>query len=296
MAKPFRETLETKDFIITAEVGPQKGTNTGKLIEDIELLKDKVDALNVTDNQSSVMHYPSIGVCLLIKEHGGEPILQMTCRDRNRIALQAELLFACSRGIHNVLSLTGDSIDVGDHPEAKQVFDLDSVQLIHMIHTLNSGKDMAGIELDGKTDFCIGVTATPSADPIEPQMMKVRKKLKAGVAFVQTQAVYNLNECKKFVEHTRGIDSNVKILAGIVPVVSARMAEFMNENVPGISVPQAIIDELKETPKGQGVKKGIEIAAQLIKKLKKEKVCDGVHIMFIGREERVPEILQATGT
>jgi len=295
MARPFRETLKTKDFIVTAEVGPQKGTDTSKLIEHIDLLKDKVDALNATDNQGSVMRYPSVGACMLIKERGGEPILQVTCRDRNRLAIQADLLLAYSRGIENVLCLTGDSIDVGDHPEAKPVFDLDSVQLIHLVHNLNSGRDMAGNELEGKTDFCIGTTGTPSADPIEPQLIKFKKKLKAGVSFVQTQAVYDLDQLKRFVEFARKIDDKVRILAGIVPVISARMAEYMNENVPGVFVPQWIIDELAKTPKKGRIKKGIEIAAGLIRRIKEEGICDGVHIMFIGREERIPEILEAAG-
>jgi methylenetetrahydrofolate reductase (NADPH) len=295
MAKPFREILKTKDFVVTAEVGPVKGSSVSKAIEHIELLKDKVDGLNVTDNQSSVMRYPSLGICLLIKEHGGEPIFQMTCRDRNRLALQADLLFAYSRGVNNVLCLTGDSIDVGDHKEAKQVFDLDSLQLIHLVHTLNSGKDMTGNELDGAVDFCIGTTGTPSADPLEPQLIKVEKKLNAGVNFIQTQAVYELNELKKFTEFVRKIDEKVKILGGIVPVIGAKMAAYMNENVPGIFIPQSIIDELAQTPKGTGVAKGIEIAARMIRQMKEEKICDGVHIMFIGREERVPEILEAAG-
>jgi 5,10-methylenetetrahydrofolate reductase len=295
MATPFRETLKTKDFIVTAEAGPGKGCNLSKVIEHIELLKDKVDALNVTDNQSSVMRYPSLGVNLLIREHGGEPVLQITCRDRNRLAIQADLLFAYSRGINNVLCLTGDSIDVGDHKEAKPVFDLDSVQLIHLVHTLNSGKDMAGNELDGGVDFCIGTSATPSADPIEPQLIKVEKKLRAGVSFIQTQAVYELDELKRFVEFVRNIDGKVKILAGIVPVIGAKMAAYMNENVPGIFIPQHLIDELAQAPKGTGVSKGIEIAARMIRQIKEQKMCDGVHIMFIGREEKVPDILEAAG-
>ncbi len=295
MATPFREIIKTKDFVVTAEAAPGKGSNVSKAIEHIELLKDKVDGLNVTDNQSSVMRYPSLGVCLLVKEHGGEPILQVTCRDRNRLAIQADLLFAYSRGINNVLCLTGDSIDVGDHKEAKQVFDLDSVQLIHLVHTLNSGKDMAGNELDGGIDFCIGTTATPSADPLEPQLIKVEKKLRAGVSFVQTQAVYELDELKRFTEFVRTIDGGVKILAGIVPVVGAKMAAYMNDNVPGVFIPQYLIDELAQAPKGTGVAKGIEIAARMIRQIREEKVCDGVHIMFIGREERVPEILKTSG-
>jgi len=295
MARPFREILEAKSFVVTAEAAPVKGSSVSKTIEHITLLKDKVDGLNVTDNQSSVMRYPSLGICLLIKEHGGEPVLQVTCRDRNRLAIQADLLFAYSRGINNVLCLTGDSVDVGDHKEAKQVFDLDSVQLIHLVHTLNSGKDMAGNELDGGVDFCIGTTATPSADPLEPQLIKVEKKLKAGVSFIQTQAVYEFDELKRFTEFVRNIDEKVKILAGIVPVISAKMAAYMNDNVPGIFIPQHLIDELAQAPKGTGIAKGIEIAARMIRQVKEEGVCDGVHIMFIGREERVPEILEAAG-
>jgi len=295
MARPFRETLKTKDFIVTAEAGPVKGSNVTKMIEHIDLLKDKVDGLNVTDNQSSVMRYPSLGTCLLIKEHGGEPILQITCRDRNRLAIQADLLFAYSRGINNVLCLTGDSIDVGDHREAKPVFDLDSVQLIHLLHTLNSGKDMAGNELDGGVDFCIGACATPSADPIEPQLIKFEKKLDAKLDFIQTQAVYDLDEFKRFMEHSRKMNQKTKILAGIVLLVGAKMATYMNENVPGIFVPQYLIDELAQAPKGTALSKGIEIAGRLISQVKEEKICDGVHIMAIGREEKVPEILEAAG-
>ena len=295
MKQPFRDTLKTKDFVVTAEAAPLKGSNVSKALEYIELLKDKVDALNVTDNQSSVMRYPSLGICILVKEHGGEPVLQVTCRDRNRLAIQADLLFAYSRGVNNILCLTGDSIDVGDHKEAKPVFDLDSVQLIHLVHTLNSGKDMVGNELNGGTDFCIGTTATPSSDPIEPQLIKVEKKLEGGVSFIQTQAVYDIDEFKKFVEFVRKLDGKVKVLAGIVPVIGAKMATYMNENVPGILVPQYIIDELTQTPKGTGVAKGIEIAGRMIRQMKEEKICDGVHIMFIGREERVPEILEAAG-
>jgi len=295
MAKPFREALKTKDFVVTAEAGPGKGSNVAKMVEHIELLKDRVDGLNVTDNQSAVMRYPSLGTCLLIKEHGGEPVLQITCRDRNRLAIQADLLFAYSRGVDNVLCLTGDSVDVGDHKEAMPVFDLDSVQLIHLVHALNSGRDMVGNELDGGVDFCIGASGTPSADPIEPQLIKFGKKLSAGVDFIQTQAIYDLDEFKRFVEYARKTDAKAKILAGIVLLVGAKMATYMNENVPGIYVPQYLIDELAQAPKGKGIATGIEIAGRLIRQIKEEKICDGVHIMAIGREERVPEILEAAG-
>ena len=184
---------------------------------------------------------------------------------------------------------------MGDHKEAKPVFDLDSAQLIHLVHTLNSGKDMAGNELDGGVDFCVGASATPSADPIEPQLIKFQKKLDAGVDFIQTQTVYDLDEFKRFMEYARKRDGRVKILAGMVLLVGARMATFMNENVPGIFVPQYLIDELAQAPKGEGLSKGIEIAGRLIRQIKEEKICDGAYIMAIGREERVPEILEAAG-
>ena len=295
MVKAFRETLNSGKFVVTSEIGPPKGTNLEKTIHHIDLLKDKVDALNVTDNQSSVMRFPSLGTALLIKEHGGEPILQMTCRDRNRMALEADLLFAYTRGIRNILCLTGDSITVGDHKEAKAVFDLDSVQLLHMVRLLESGKDLGGNELDGTVEFCAGAIVTPEANPIEPQLIKFEKKVQAGAEFFQTQAIYDLDNLKRFMSYVRGLDKNIKILAGIVLLASARMAKFVNDNVPGIFVPQALIDEMATAEKGKGVQKGIEVAGRLINQLKEEAICDGVHIMAIGREEVVPDILAAGG-
>jgi len=295
MARAFKETLNSGKFIVTGEIGPPKGTNLEKTIHHIDLLKDKVDALNVTDNQSSVMRFPSLGTALLIKEHGGEPILQMTCRDRNRMALEADLLFAYTRGIRNVLCLTGDSITIGDHKEAKAVFDLDSVQLLHTVRILESGKDLGENELDGAVEFCAGAIVTPEASPIEPQLIKFEKKVQAGAEFFQTQAIYDIDNFKKFMEYVRGLDKNIKILAGIVLLASARMAKYMNESVPGIFVPQTLIDEMATAEKGKGVQKGIEVAGRLIRQLKDEAICDGVHIMAIGREEIVPDILAAGG-
>jgi len=295
MARPFKETLNSGKFVVTSEVGPPKGTDLEKIRHHIDLLKDKVDALNVTDNQSSVMRFPSLGTVLLIKEHGGEPILQMTCRDRNCLALQADLLFAYTRGIRNVLCLTGDSITVGDHKDAKAVFDLDSVQLLHMVRTMESGKDLGGNDLQGAVEFCVGATVTPEANPIEPQLIKFEKKVEAGAEFFQTQAAYDLDKFKKFMEYARGLDKNIKILAGIVLLAGAKMARHMNENVPGIFVPQDLIDELAGAEKGKALQKGIEIAGRLIRQIKEEAICDGVHIMAIGREEVVPDILEAAG-
>lgn len=289
----LREALNSGKFVITSEISPPKGTNIEKMLHHIDLLKDRVDGLNVTDHQSSVMRFPSVGGCLLIKERGGEPILQMTCRDRNRLALQAELLFAYSRGIRNVLCLTGDAVPVGDHKEAKGVFDLDSVQLLKAIRLLETGKDLGGNDLDGAIDFCAGAIVTPEARPIEPQLIKFEKKVEAGAEFFQTQAIYDLDNFAKFMEFARQFP--VKIMAGIVLLASARMAKYMTENVPGIFVPQELIDELASTPKGEALNKGIEIAGRMIATLKKESVCDGVHVMAIGREEVVPDILATAG-
>ena len=292
MAKSlFEEKLCSNEFLATTEVGPPKGTDVSEMVHHIDLFKDKVDAINVTDHQSSVMRFPSLGGCLLVKECGGEPIFQVTCRDRNRLALQADLLLAYSRGISNILCLTGDSIDVGDHSEAKPVFDLDSVQLLKMIKTMESGTDIAGNELKGAPEFCVGASVHPEADFIEPQLIKFDKKVGAGVQFFQTQGIFDLESLRRFMQYA--FQFNVKILAGIIVMASARMARYMNDNVPGIVVPQAIIDELGTAEKGKGLQKGIEIAVRLIKAIKEEKLCHGVHIMAVGNEGIVPDIVEA---
>jgi len=293
MVSSFRDALNSGKFVITSEVAPPKGTNLDKMLHHIELLKDRVDGINVTDHQSSVMRFPSLGGCLAIKERGGEPILQMTCRDRNRLALQAELLLAHTRGIRNVLCLTGDAVPVGDHKEAKGVFDLDSVQLLRTIRLMESGQDMGGNSLDGAVEFCAGAIVTPEAQPIEPQLVKFEKKVEAGAEFFQTQAIYDLDNFSKFMQYARQFPA--KVLAGIVLLSSARMAKYMTENVPGIFVPQDLVDELAAIPKEEMLAKGIEIAGRMIAALKRDSMCDGVHIMAIGREEVVPDILTAAG-
>jgi len=287
----FEEKLCSNEFLVTTEVGPPKGADISEMIHHVDLLKDKVDAINVTDHQSSVMRFPSLGGCLSVKERGGEPILQVTCRDRNRLALQADLLLAYSRGINNVLCLTGDSIDVGDHNEAKPVFDVDSVQLLKMIKTMESGTDVAGNDLKGTPKFCVGASVHPEADIIEPQLVKFDKKVAAGAQFFQTQGIFELGSLRRFMQYASQFD--VKILAGIIVMASARMARYMNDNVPGIIVSQAIIDELSTAEKGKGLQKGIEIAVRQIKTIKEENLCHGVHIMAVGNEAIVPDILEA---
>ena len=287
----FEEKLNSNDFIVTTEVGPPKGADVSEMLHHVDLFKDKVDAINVTDHQSSVMRFPSLGGCLLVKELGGEPVLQITCRDRNRLAIQADLLLAYSRDIRNVLCLTGDSIDVGDHKEAKPVFDLDSVQLLRVAREMESGKDMGGNELKGVPQFCLGASVHPEADFVEPQLVKFEKKVAGGAQFFQTQGIFDLESLRRFMQYASQF--NVKILAGVIVLASARMARYMNDNVPGIIVPQATIDELAGVEKGKGLEKGIEIAARLIKTIREGNLCHGVHIMAVGNERIVPDILEA---
>ncbi len=293
MPPSFHEALYSGKFVVTSEIGPPKGNDLEKMHHHIDLLKNKVDALNVTDHQSSVMRFPSLGGAMVVKQRGGEPLLQMTCRDRNRLSLQADLLLADHLGINNVLCLTGDAVTVGDHKGAKGVFDLDSTQLLWTIKIMEGGKDLGGNDLNRPIKFCKGAIVTPEADPIEPQLIKFQKKVEAGAEFFQTQAVYDLDSLKRFMDFARKFD--VRILAGIVLLISARMAKYMNDNVPGIFVPQSLIDEMASAPKGEALKKGIEIAGRMIKQIKKEGITDGVHIMAIGREEIVPQILGESG-
>lgn len=289
----FRDILNSGKFVVTAEVGPPKGTDIHEMIHHIELLKGKLDALNVTDNQSAVMRICSLAVCKIAMEHGVEPILQMTCRDRNRIGLQSDLLGASVLGIKNVLCMTGDHVLAGDHKQAKPVYDVESVQLLKAVDSLNNGKDMAGNELKGPTDFYQGAVVTPEANPLEPQLIKFEKKVRAGANFFQTQAIYDINKFKEFMGYARKFP--VKILAGIVVLKSAGMANFINNNVPGIRVPQELIDELKAAGKEKALDTGLNIAARHIRQLKEDNVCDGVHIMAIGMEDKVPTIMERAG-
>ena len=291
MVLTFREACSTKSFVVTAEVGPPKGTNVAHLKELVGKLREAVDAINVTDNQSAVMKLSSLAACRLVLEAGGEPILQLTCRDRNRLALQSDLLAAWVLGIRNVLCLTGDHVRIGDHPAAKPVFDVDSVQLLQLVGRLNAGQDLAGNSLDGAPNFFAGAAVTPGADPLEPQLLKFRKKIAAGAKFFQTQAVFDLDELKRFLD--RAQPDGVTILAGIVLLVSPRMAQFLNENIPGVFVPDRLIDRLASVPKEKRLNEGIRIAAELVRAIREQRLCQGVHIMAIGREERVLEILDA---
>ncbi len=309
----LKQALDAGEFVITAEAGPPKGTDVSQMLHHAEGLKGKVHAVNVTDNQSSVMRLGSLAGCHLLLDQGLEPVFQLTCRDRNRLALQSDLLSAHVLGIRNVLALTGDHVLVGDHPQAKPVFDVESVQLLQIIERLNCGRDCAtksgrdelpdGTELQGKTEFYSGAVVTPEADPIEPQLIKFEKKSEAGARFFQTQAIYDLDNFAQFMKFARQFE--VKILAGILLLRSAGMANYLNKFVPGINVPDSLIAELKEAKDRAGDDKklaaknqldaGIAIAARQIRSIHESKVCDGVHIMAIGLEAKVPRIIEQAG-
>jgi len=286
----FKEKLQAGKFLVTSEVGPAKGIQTEKLLEDAELIRNRVDAINVTDLQSSVMRLGSLAVSFLLKQKGFEPIYQLTCRDRNRLALQSDLLSAATLGIENVLILTGDHPALGDHPEAKPVFDLDSVQLLRVAKRMQEGLDMKGNKLEGKAPkFCLGAVVNPGSDPLEPQIMKMEKKVAAGAEFFQTQAVYDIRTFENFLSKIKHI--KVPVMAGIVLLKSAGMARYMNKNVAGVFVPDNLIKEMEETKDKTAT--SIEVASRLIKGLKP--MCRGIHIMPIGWDKVVPKVLEASG-
>jgi methylenetetrahydrofolate reductase (NADPH) len=288
----LKSQLEAGKFVVTSEIGPLKGTDTTEIKEVAELLRGRITAANVTDQQSSVMRLGSLATCYLVKEAGVEPVFQMTCRDRNRIALESDLLSAWVLGVENVLAITGDLPALGDHPQAKPVYDIDSVQLLQVIKGLNEGHDMVGNELQGKPSFFPGAVVNPGADTeaaFELQLIKMEKKIEAGARFFQTQAIYDVDAFARFMKRVEGF--RVPILAGIIPLKSAGMAKFMNKNVAGVSVPQQMIDQMTQAE--DKARTGIEIAARLARELKD--MCQGIHIMPIGWDKKVPAILDAAG-
>ena len=286
------ERFEKGKFVITCELGPPKGAEIKESINELEPLRSKIDAFNVTDLQSSVLRLGSMATCRLLKEKDLEPIMQLTCRDRNRLALQSDVLSAAVLDIENLLCLTGDHTKLGDHPDAMPVFDLDSVQLLSAVRGLMNGKDLAGNDLIGKPpQFCLGAVVNPGADPLEPQILKMEKKADAGAEFFQTQAVYEVDKFASFCEKVKHL--KLPIMAGIVLLKSPGMAKFMNENVAGIHVPDEIINELASVEKEKRVQKSLEISARLIKQLRGS--CQGIHIMSLGWERHIPAVLEMAG-
>jgi methylenetetrahydrofolate reductase (NADPH) len=288
----LREALASDKVVITAEVAPPKGTDLTAFRKSLPYLQGRVDAVNVTDFQSAVVRASSLALCHLLLEEGLEPVLQVTGRDRNRIAIQGELLSAAILGIGNVLAITGDHTETGDNPGAKPVFDLDAVTILQAAKALSQGRDLAGNPLQGAPDFTLGATVTPCYEPLELQVLKMESKMAAGATFFQTQAVYDVETMRRFREATAHL-VDVKVLAGIIPLKSAGMARFMNKNVPGLRVPEELIHRIADAP--DPVAAGVEAAGKLMAALLAEGLCDGFHLMTLGREDLLPGILAAAG-
>ncbi len=284
------ELYKKKNFLITAEITPPKGPDPTKVLEKAKLLNGYVDAINITDNQRSMVRLGSLALSYLIKEKLNIPtIYQLTCRDRNRIALQSDLLSAAMLGINNVLCLTGDNPIVGDHPEAKPVFDLDGIQLIQVVKKLNSGFDMNEHKLNKNTDFCIGAAINPSMIPIDNQVIPFVKKVKAGVYFFQTQAIFEpiklnnfLNEIKIYLP-----EKKYKIIAGVLLIKSKKMLDIILK-IPGVYVPENIIKRFENST--NELETGINICVDIINELKL--YADGIHIMAINSEDAIPKIIE----
>src|SRR5262245_46707249 len=275
----LRERLEAGKFVVTSEMQPPKGTDLTEFLATATRQTGKVHAVNVTDNQRAVMRLSSVGGASVLVREGLEPILQLTCRDRNRMAMQSDLLTASVLGIRNVLTMTGDPFDVGDHPMAKPVFDISSAELLRMIGKLNSGSDAAGHPLQGKTDFFCGATVNPCVEPFEPELKRFEEKVEAGARFFQTQAIYDLDAFARFMKIAA--KRSVFIIAGLIPLRSVVMARFLNEKVPGITVPNEFIERLAKSE--NPAKAGQEIAVETAGRLKN--ICQGIHLMVVGKEK-----------
>jgi methylenetetrahydrofolate reductase (NADPH) len=288
--------LEAGKFVVTSECGPPRGSDPEIIRKKGSLLKDVVDAVNVTDNQTSIVRMSSLASCLILKEMGFDPIWQVVCRDRNRIAIQSDILGAAALGINNILCLSGDHQSFGDHPKAKNVYDIDSIQLIHTVKTLrDDGKFLGGEEVKGKPSLFIGAAENPFGDPFEIRAMRLGKKVKAGCDFIQTQGIYNMEKFGKWMAEVRdrGLHEKCAILAGVIPLKSAGMAKHMKKNVPGMDVPDSLIERLSGVPKEKQAEEGIKICVEMIQQLKEIKGVRGVHIMAIEWEQKVADIAKA---
>ena len=301
----LKDALESGKFGVTAEMAPPKGCDFTEQMEAAELLRGKVHGVNVTDMQSASLKATGLGLCIKLKQAGVEPILQMTGRDRNRMALMGDALAAAAFGIDTMLALTGDHPVVGDCKDSKPVYDLDSVGILKMLSKMEeTGCDCGGNEIaGGAPSFYKGASVTPVYEPIFLQINKLRQKVEAGAMYIQTQGIFDLDTFKRFLDEVDKAGIKTHIMAGIIPLKAAGMAKYMNENVPGIDVPQHMIDRLaaaaaegkEKGVKGLPAKVGMEMAAEMIAKIKDEKLCDGVHIMAIGAEKNVPKILDMAG-
>jgi 5,10-methylenetetrahydrofolate reductase len=281
-----RKMAESR-FIITAELAPPRGSDMTAFLRMAAFVAPHVDAINITDNQGANMRMTPLTAAALLVREGIEPVMQVTCRDRNRLALQSDLLGAAAMGIHNLLALTGDDIGCGDHRQGRAVFDLDSVLLLRTIQAMNDGQDMNGKALDGNTAFFAGAAAAPEVEPFVATRPKLAKKIVAGARFFQTQAVFDAQRLAMFCSTVQPLGA--KVIAGVLVLRSAKMADFINRNIPGLKIPAAVVERLAAAadPAAEGLRIAMELATQF------RAICDGVHLMAMGRDEVVPEIVAA---
>jgi methylenetetrahydrofolate reductase (NADPH) len=294
----LQEILSNGEFAVTAECGPPRGANPEVIRKKGELLKGWVDAVNVTDNQTAIVRMSSIAACAHLLKMGLEPVMQMVTRDRNRIALQSDIMGAYSLGIKNILCLSGDHQSFGSQPDALNVFDIDSMNLIRTVQTMrDEGKDMSGFDLNDPPQMFIGAAANPFADPFEYRVIRLAKKIDAGADFIQTQCIYNMDRFKEWMKMAReeGLTEKVHILGGVTPLKSAGMAKFMNSKVAGMDVPESLIKRMARVPKEKAVEEGLKICLETIAELREIEGVHGVHIMAIEWEEIVAEIVESAG-
>ncbi len=294
----LEKVLASGALAVTSEVGPPRGAIPEKVKEKASLIKDHVDAINVTDNQTAMVRMSSWAAGVIIKQMGLDPILQMVTRDRNRLAMQSDIIGAYSMGINTMMCLSGDHVKFGDHPMANGVFDLDSIQLVQTVRKMrDEGKFQGGADIKSPPKMFIGAAANPFADPFELRVMRLAKKVKAGADFIQTQCIFNLDKFEKYMEMVcdRGLDQQVHLLAGITPMKSAGMARYMKNKVPGMDVPDEVIKRMEGVSKEEQPEEGIKIAIESIQRLKEAKGVHGFHIMAIEWEEKVPQIVEKAG-
>ena len=294
----LEKVLASGDLAVTSECGPPRGALPEKVKEKAEMLRGYVDGINVTDNQTAVVRMSSFSACIIIKQLGLTPILQMVTRDRNRLAMQSDIIGAYAHGINTMLCLSGDHPCFGDHPMAANIYDLDSIQLIQMVRKMrDEGKFQGGDDILNPPKMFIGAAANPFADPFELRVARLAKKAKAGVDFIQTQCIYNVDKFEKWMQgvRERGLHEKISILAGITPLKSAGMAKYMKNKVPGMDVPEELVKRISGVPKEKQPDEGIKICLETIERLKQVEGVKGFHIMAIEWEQKVPEIVEGAG-
>jgi len=292
----LEKVLESGRFAVTAEAGPPKGTSAAVVQRKGELLRNCCDAVNVTDNQTAIVRMSSLAGCVLLKQLGAEPVMQMVCRDRNRIAVQSDVLGAVALGISNILCLSGDHQKFGNHPTAKNVFDIDSIQLIQTLKNMRDEKKfLCGEDISGEVPLFIGAVANPFADPFDFRVVRLAKKVKAGADFIQTQAIYDVAKFTEWMKMVtdRGLDKQVHILAGVIPIRSAGMARYMRDYVSGVSVPDEVVARMEQAESAK--EEGARIVLEIIEQLKEISGVHGIHVMAVGWEDIVPEIVEKAG-